>query len=139
MNPVHISRGAVQEISAHAQEALPSECCGVLIGSRSAIVEARRTRNLAESRTRFEVDPKGHIDARREARLRGLEVVGFYHSHPHSEPIPSHTDLAEASYPDLFHLIVRPLREQANLRLFRLDGSRYIEFELVVDVGIEGA
>jgi proteasome lid subunit RPN8/RPN11 len=133
VNPVHISRGAVQEISAHAQEALPSECCGVLIGSGSAIVEARRTRNLAESRTRFEVDPKGHIDARREARLRGLEVVGFYHSHPHSEPIPSDTDLAEASYPDSFHLIVRPLPEGANLRLFRLDGARFIEFELVVD------
>jgi proteasome lid subunit RPN8/RPN11 len=133
VNPVHISRGAAQEISAHAQEALPRECCGVLIGSGSAIVEARRTRNLEESRTRFEVDPKGHIDARREARLRGLEVVGFYHSHPHSEPIPSYTDLAEASYPDLFHLIVRPLPEKASLRLFRLEGSRYVEFELVVD------
>jgi proteasome lid subunit RPN8/RPN11 len=105
----------------------------VLIGSGSAIVEARRTRNLSESRTRFEIDPKGHIDARRNARLRGLDVVGFYHSHPQSEPIPSETDLAEASYPDLFHLIVRPLPERANLRLFRLDASRYVEFELVVD------
>ena len=133
MNPVHISRGAVEEISAHAREALPSECCGVLIGSGSAIVEARRTRNLSESRTRFEIDPKGHIDARRNARLRGLDVVGFYHSHPQSEPIPSQSDLAEASYLDLFHLIVRPLPERANLRLFRLDGSRYVEFELVVD------
>jgi proteasome lid subunit RPN8/RPN11 len=134
VNPVQISRGAVEEISAHAREALPSECCGVLIGSGSAIVEARRTRNLSESnRTRFEIDPKGHIDARRDARLRGLDVVGFYHSHPQSEPIPSQTDLAEASYPDLFHLIVRPLPERANLRLFRLDGSGYVEFELVVD------
>jgi desampylase len=133
VNPVHISRGAVEEISAHAREALPNECCGVLIGSESAIVEARRTRNLSESRTRFEIDPKGHIDARRDARLRGLDVVGFYHSHPQSEPIPSQTDLAAASYPDLLHLIVRPLAERANLRLFRLDGLRYVEFELVVD------
>jgi proteasome lid subunit RPN8/RPN11 len=133
VNPVHISRGAVEEIFAHAREALPRECCGVLIGSGSAIVEARRTRNLSEgNRTRFEIDPKGHIDARRDARRRGLDVVGFYHSHPQSEPIPSQTDLAEASYPDLFHLIVRPLPEKANLRLFRLDGSRYVEFELVV-------
>jgi desampylase len=133
VNPVHISRGAVEEISAHAREALPSECCGVLIGSASAILEARRTRNLAASRTRFEVDPKVHIEARRDARLRGLDVVGFYHSHPQSEPIPSQTDLAEASYPDSFHLIVRPLPERAKLRLFRFDGSRYVEFELVVD------
>jgi proteasome lid subunit RPN8/RPN11 len=129
---VRIARGAVEDISAHAREALPSECCGVLIGSGAAIVEARRTRNLAESRNRFEIDPKGHIEARREARLLGLEVIGFYHSHPHSEPVPSHTDLAEASYPDLFHLIVRPLPERANLRLFRLDGSGYVELELVV-------
>jgi proteasome lid subunit RPN8/RPN11 len=135
VNPVHISRGAAEEISAHAREALPSECCGVLIGSGSAIVEARRTRNLSESRTRFEIDPKGHIDARRDARRRGLDVVGFYHSHPQSEPIPSKTDLAEASYPDLLHLIVRPLPERANLRLFRLDGPRYVELELVVGDG----
>jgi len=129
---VRIARDAVDEISAHAHEALPSECCGVLIGSPSAIVEARRTHNLAGSRTRFEIDPKGHIDARREARLRGLQVVGFYHSHPYSEPVPSDTDLAEASYPDLFQLIVRPLPERASLRLFRLEGPRYIELELVV-------
>src|SRR5262245_23760168 len=64
VNPVQISQGAVEEISAHAREALPNECCGVLIGSESAITEARRTRNLAQSQTRFVIDPKGHIDAR---------------------------------------------------------------------------
>ena len=132
MIAVRISRDAVDEIAAHAREALPNECCGVLIGKDSAILEVRRTRNLADSRTRFELDPKGHIDARREARRCGLDVVGFYHSHPQSEAVPSQTDIAEGSYPDVWHLIVRPLQESAILRVFKLEDSAFTEFELIV-------
>ena len=75
------------------------------------------------------IDPKGHIDARRQARNRDLEVVGFYHSHPHSEPEPSPSDLEEASYPGHLYLIVRPLPAGAQFRLFLQEGSTFVELE----------
>ena len=81
-------------------------------------------RNLSDDPNRFLLDPKDHIDARRAARARGLEVVGFYHSHPHSEPEPSIADLAEATYPGYLYLIVRPLAEGAKVRLVRFDELR---------------
>jgi desampylase len=104
---------------AHARDAAPAECCGVLIGTGERIVEAVRARNIADRPTRFEIDPKDHLDARRLARSRGLDVVGFYHSHPHSAASPSETDLAEAYYPDLVHLIVSLATDPPETRLFR--------------------
>ncbi len=131
-DPIRISRAAFDDIAAHARQAWPVECCGVLIGKASTIVETRPTANLAESPNRFLVDPKGHIEARRDARTRGLDVVGFYHSHPRSEPVPSPTDLAELAYPDCLHLIVQPLEATVKCGLFRVERSAFVEVELLV-------
>jgi desampylase len=121
----------VDEVAAHAREALPAECCGVLLGIAGEVVEAVRTRNLSEDPGRYHLDPKGHIDARRAARQRGLEVVGFYHSHPHSEPEPSVTDVSEAAYPGYLYLIVRPLAEGVKVGVFRFEQRRFLEVGFV--------
>jgi proteasome lid subunit RPN8/RPN11 len=104
---------------------MPAECCGLLLGVRESVTEAVRTRNLSEDPNRFIIDPEAHMTAQRDARHRGLAVLGFYHSHPHSLPAPSATDLAEASYPDHLYLIVSPAIDPAKVRLFRLaeDGT----------------
>jgi proteasome lid subunit RPN8/RPN11 len=118
-------------VAAHANDTLPAECCGVLIGGFDNVVEAVRTRNLSDDPNRYLIDPKAHIDARRAARDRGLEVVGFYHSHPHSEPEPSLADLAAATYPGHLYLIVRPLAEGAKVRLFRFERGAFQEVGFV--------
>jgi proteasome lid subunit RPN8/RPN11 len=88
-------------------------------------VEAIGTGNLAESADRFLIDPKGHIDARRAARTRGLDVVGFYHSHPGAPAVPSSIDLAEATYPEHFYLIVSLLDARPDARLYWLEGGAF--------------
>ena len=125
-------RAVVEAIAAHAREALPAECCGMLIGHDADILEARRARNLDPSPGRFLIDPKDHIDARRDARSRQLAVVGFYHSHPHSEPEPSPTDREEAAYPGHLYLIVRPLPASSAVRLFRQVDGEFVEVEFSV-------
>jgi proteasome lid subunit RPN8/RPN11 len=106
------------EVIAHAQACQPQECCGVLLGKDGEITQAIRAVNLAESTSRFLLDPKAHIDARRTARAQGLDVVGFYHSHPHSQAYPSPADLAEAAYPECVHLIVGFVEGKPEARLF---------------------
>src|SRR5438552_2120995 len=96
----HIRHETLEVIMAHARAAAPGECCGILIGNDDSIDEAVRAQNIADGPSRFLIDPKDHIDARRAARGRGLEVLGFYHSHPHSPAWPSPTDVAEAAYPE---------------------------------------
>lgn len=127
-----IAASALEAIVAHARRERPAECCGVLLGAGLIVSEAAATRNRAPSPARFLIDPKDHVDARREARRRGLDVVGFYHSHPHSEPQPSETDRAEAGYPDHVYLIVSLAAEPPAARLFRLDNDTLVEVPFVV-------
>ena len=116
----------------HARETAPRECCGVLIGRGDEIVEAVRARNIADSPgSRFLIDPADHFAARRAARERGLEVIGFYHSHPASPAEPSPSDLAEFSYPGSLYLIVSLRAEPPEIGLFRFDGGNFQRISVV--------
>jgi proteasome lid subunit RPN8/RPN11 len=114
----------VDDVVRHAQADRPDECCGILIGTRDLVEDARPAHNIAERpNARFVIDPADHFNAQREARRRGIDVVGFYHSHPRSAAVPSDIDRAEASYPDHLYLIVGLADNRADVRLFRfLDG-----------------
>src|SRR5262249_58269771 len=105
----------------------PNECCGMLIGHADSIDEAVPARNIAEHpATRFLIDPRDHLDALREARRRGADVVGFYHSHPRSDAVPSATDRVEATYPDCLFLIVGLGCDPADLRMYRLSAAHFL-------------
>lgn len=108
---------------------MPAECCGLLLGPSPApdaawsaptrIAEAVPIPNASGDPNRFFLEPEAYIAERRRARDRGLAVVGFYHSHPHSSPAPSVTDLLEATYPDHLYLIVSLARSSPQIRVFR--------------------
>ena len=120
----------------HAREAAPDECCGLLLGRSAEIVEALPARNIADQpASRFLIDPQDHITGRREARARGLDVVGFYHSHPRSDAVPSATDLAEASYPGHLFLIVGLGSEPPDVRLYRFDAGNFLPVGFVKSAG----
>ena len=127
---MNIRPSVLGEVIAHAQECQPRECCGVLLGKDGEITQAIRAVNLAEGTTRFLLDPKAHVEARRTARAQGLEVVGFYHSHPHSQAYPSPTDLAEAAYPECVHLIVGFVEGKPEARLFNYAAGAASELTL---------
>jgi proteasome lid subunit RPN8/RPN11 len=124
---VTIRHAVLEEVATHAREEAPVECCGLLLGTASAIVESVRTRNAASDRSRFLIDPADHINGRRNARNRGLNVVGFYHSHPRSAAGPSATDRAEAGYPGHLYLIVGLAPDPPEIRLFRFGGADFVE------------
>ena len=101
----------------------------MLVGAAGAITSAVPARNLSTDPSRFLIDPGDHIQARRDARATGLDVIGFYHSHPHSAASPSATDLAEAAYPNHVYLIVGLAGEAADVRLYRFTGETFeLEF-----------
>ena len=132
----HIRQEAIDVIVAHARAEAPAECCGMLVGRDASIDEAVRAKNIAARPTRFLIDPKDHIDARRAARGRGLDVLGFYHSHPHSPAWPSPTDVTEAAYPDSVYLIVSLEAAAEDTRLFRIGHGEAIELPLVPIPGL---
>ena len=81
-----IRRPAFEAIQAHGAEGYPNEICGIMLGPQGdhTVTEVRRARNIIveRSRDRYEIDPLDHIRIQREADDAGLDIVGYYHSHP---------------------------------------------------------
>jgi proteasome lid subunit RPN8/RPN11 len=89
---------------AHGEETYPYECCGVLLGRSleganqvEEVVRAGNTRTDS-AHNRYQISPLELIRAQREGRERGLDIVGFYHSHPDHPAQWSKTDFAEAHW-----------------------------------------
>ena len=106
-----IPQNILDDISEHSKEAYPEECCGLLVGRDSGrdrvIVEAHRAKNVAEERRheRYLIDPKKHFEVDKATRGRGVDIVGFYHSHPDYPSRPSGFDTETAPWPGYSYLI----------------------------------
>jgi proteasome lid subunit RPN8/RPN11 len=81
-----IATTALEAIREHGAEGYPHEICGIMLGPRGEgrVSEVRRARNIIveRARDRYEIDPRDHIRIQREADAEGLDIVGYYHSHP---------------------------------------------------------
>ena len=95
---------------------------------RSRSLESGARANLADDPDRFLLDPRGsHRRARRTSARAGFDVVGFYHSHPHSPPCRPRRDIAEAAYPGSLYPIVSledDAAGRASIRLTRISFER---------------
>jgi desampylase len=92
-----LSSEVLAGLIAAARAAHPHEACGLLLGQGTCITSAQPAANIHPApATHFEIDPQTLIDAHRAARAGGLQVLGYYHSHPTGPAIPSATDQAMA-------------------------------------------
>lgn len=71
--------------------------------------------------TRYVIDPREQLKAFRSIDAAGEELLGIYHSHPVSEPIPSPTDRAEAHYLDALYVLVSLRSRTPEVRAFRIE------------------
>ncbi|HUY80719.1 MAG TPA: M67 family metallopeptidase [Acidobacteriaceae bacterium] len=91
-------------IRRHGEETYPNECCGVLLGHSANgvndVEEAVRAGNIRtdSAHNRYQIAPQELVRIQRQGRERGLDIVGFYHSHPDHPAQWSGTDLAEAHW-----------------------------------------
>jgi proteasome lid subunit RPN8/RPN11 len=124
---MRIRMAVLDVITAHARREAPRECCGLLIGTVDEIVEAVATHNVAaDPLRRYEVSPVEHFAHIKRCREQHANnVVGVYHSHPHSAPEPSPTD-REHAFSDCLFVIAGPVddRREMEIRAYRLsDGT----------------
>ena len=118
-------------IVAHAREAAPAECCGLLLGDGSTIRAATPARNIADDvLRRYLIDPADHLQAIRDARQRALDVIGAYHSHPRSSATPSPTDEAGA-FSGFVFLIVGLGLESPEVRAWTWTDGNFTALPLV--------
>jgi proteasome lid subunit RPN8/RPN11 len=111
-----ISSELADKIRAHGVQTYPHECCGALLGKDVEVADRRVYREihalhpLVNRRddspyNRFSVTSQDVLDAEKSARQQGLEVVGWYHSHPDHPARPSQYDRDHA-WPWYSYIIV---------------------------------
>jgi len=115
MRPLHLPPSALEQISRHARETYPDECCGFLIAAadpddpRAArqVLEVRRASNEyeGERRRRFVIGPNELRALERSLERSSNVVGGFYHSHPDHPAHPSQFD-QEHAWPWYTYLVV---------------------------------
>ena len=128
-----IAQAIIDEMLAHAREAAPNECCGLLVGDRRAIARSVRARNKEESPTRFQIDPDDHFAAIHSARSEGKRVIGAYHSHPKTAALPSPSDIAEASGgSDFVYLIVSLKSDSGDVFAYHLKHGSVVPIDLSI-------
>jgi proteasome lid subunit RPN8/RPN11 len=102
--------------------ALPNEGCGLLLGSADGVVsEVVPSENVADSAKVYEIEPKVLLTAFRRADEDGLEVLGVFHSHTHSEAYPSPTDVRQAPDPSWHYVLISLSGTPADVRSFRIE------------------
>ena len=99
-----IPRPLYDQLRAHGEQTYPHECCGILLGKSTAdaltvheLIRAGNTRTDS-AHNRYNIAPQELIAAQRQGRKSGLDIVGFYHSHPDHPAMWSSTDFAEAHW-----------------------------------------
>lgn len=109
---VEICTTDIEAIRGHGEETFPNECCGFMLGTyengNKKTVELLRADNDRESENqynRFLITPEAYMRGEKAGRSKGLDIVGFYHSHPNAPARPSQYDLDHA-WPFYSYVIV---------------------------------
>ena len=108
---IRLRADQLAQIRTAAERAYPEECCGLLVGHGSDVLEVTRvveSPNIRRDRARdrFEVDPKIRLAVERAVRGTSERLVGHYHSHPDHPARPSEIDRSMAFEPELVWVIV---------------------------------
>jgi proteasome lid subunit RPN8/RPN11 len=118
---LQLTRTVYDAIRAHGEETYPNECCGALLGRAMAegwrietVVKAANTRTDS-AHNRYNIAPLELVKIEREARLKGLSIGGFYHSHPDHPAQWSPTDFAEAHWLGCSYVITAVAKGKATV------------------------
>ena len=109
---IDIKKNHIDQIKEHAQKDYPYECCGILLGkfengekTVTQVLEILNEKEDENKHNRYLIPSSKIIETELYAIKNGLDIVGFYHSHPDHSAIPSAYDV-EHALPVYSYLIV---------------------------------
>lgn len=122
----------------HCEEGYPREVCGLLLGKsaegQKQVKKIHPAKNLSKERAfdRYELDPLDFNRADQEARSQGLDIIGFYHSHPDHPAVASPTDKKKAW--EGYSYLILSIKHQKldHFKSWRLNRGKMVEEETEV-------
>jgi proteasome lid subunit RPN8/RPN11 len=143
-----IPAAVARAIRREGEKSYPGECCGALIGRLEAGAEAEEggaralisifpienARDAEARRRRFTIEAGDFLRAERAAIGQGLELLGFYHSHPDHPARPSDYDRAQALPFYSYVIVAVEGGKAARMRSWRLEGDRASFKEEIIEI-----
>jgi len=129
----------LKRLEQHAARDYPNECCGILLGkvegARRTITAVFPVENARQdsARNRYLIRPEDFLNAIDNAERRGVEVLGFYHSHPDQPAQPSRFD-QEHAWPwvvYLIHSVMNGAAAETTAWTMAMDRSAFIREEII--------
>lgn len=129
------------KIREHGEKTYPFECCGIIGGIKEGsnniakyIYEVNNSREDDAKHNRYIMTPKDVLTAEKKFTKDGIEIIGFYHSHPDHPAKPSQFDLDHASWPIYSYVIVAVEKSKAkelNSWTLKDDRSAFDQEEII--------
>lgn len=138
---LRINQKHFESIRAYGAEAYPNECCGFLLGEEEngdkctlATIPANNAQDDLEKYHRFLISPEVFLRSERLAKVQGMDIIGFYHSHPNAEAKPSKYDI-EHAWPWYSYVIVAVTKNGAHevtSWILEDDRSRFKQEQIII-------
>jgi len=118
---IQIPKGIYRGMIEHAKRESPLECCGILGGREKTVQKVFELRNGEESTVRYSMSAQEQLKVFEQMEKDSMEMIAIYHSHPHTIPFPSETDVKMAFYPEVSSIIIS-LKDETNpvVKAFRI-------------------
>lgn len=117
---IRIPTSIYEAMIEHAKRESPLECCGILAGHNGTVLKAFEVRNEEQSPVRYSLSPKDQLRVFEEIESEAMEMVAIYHSHTHTIPFPSETDVRLAFYPEVASVIISLKDERPLVKAFKI-------------------
>lgn len=127
-----LSKEQLAELIEHSKETSPNEACGILAGKDGCVRKVYRMANNDASPESYFMDPKEQLKVMKDMRSEGLDMVGIYHSHPHSRAYPSAHDVKMAFYSEVLYIIISLKDKEAEVKAFRIVDEKITEEEVAI-------
>jgi proteasome lid subunit RPN8/RPN11 len=100
---IDIKKDHIEQINEHAIKDYPYECCGIILGKFNGsektvtqILPIINDREDENKHNRYLIPSSKMLETELYAIKNGLDIVGFYHSHPDHPATPSAFDVEHA-------------------------------------------
>jgi len=127
MTIIWLTRQQTKTIIDHARSAAPHEACGLILGAGHQVDQVVPAKNIT-------TDPMHHFRVDDALVVQHFnQIIGVYHSHPRSAPVPSSTDIQESCYPEFIHVIIGLQGESPRLAAWRIRHGRVDSIQVHID------
>ncbi len=119
------------EMVAHSFACLPEEACGLMSGRTDGVVDRFwPCPNADHSARTYAIYGRDllRVEQVLDDEAGGASILGVMHSHTHTDPYPSPTDVERAALLGGWHFLIVSLRHpEPEGRSYRIDGGLVVE------------